>query len=118
MTAYQTEKELQNISRTLKEISSTLKDQNRLLKTMAQNYLEVHKKPNEDLLPPLKNDDPIEVPPNETKEPVKVYGWSMASLHQREGTLNIGDIMVEMDESHWIWVGQNWERIESPSEGT
>lgn len=110
MTKDPVAKELESLNRTLNEISSTLKEQNRILRTMAQNYLAVHKKANEEMLPPLKEDDPVVAPPSP-----KTYGWSMAACVQRELGLNYGDVKIEQDDSRWIWTGDTWERVELPS---
>ena len=109
-------KTMEDLHRTLKEIALSLKEQNRILKTIGQNYVETHRKPNEDLLPPLKDDEPVIVPPVEGEQPIrKRYGWSMAASVQREGDLNVGDQKVEQDDSLWNWTGETWERVELPS---
>lgn len=108
-------KELENLNRMLKEISSSLKEQNRLLKTMVHNYIEVHREPNDELLPPLKEDKADTPEVTEVATPTKIYGWSMAASVQREGELSVGDIKIENDESRWIWIGETWERVEPPS---
>lgn len=115
MAADPVAKELETLNRTLKEISSSLKEQTRILKMIALNYIEVHRKSGEELLPALGADQLPVDPSVEDKEPKKVYGWSMAASVQREGGLKIGDMMIEKDESRWIWVGDSWERIEAPS---
>lgn len=38
----------------------------------------------------------------------------MAALAQREGTLKVGDIKTEQDESRWAWTGDIWERVDEP----
>ncbi len=96
---------LKEINQTLKQIASTLKEQNRILKTLAPPAMESSKE-----LPP------VEVPPlEEVKEPCKIYGWSMAASVQRDGDLRVGDMMIEKDESRWVWNGESWERVELPS---
>lgn len=104
-------KALEDINRTLKDISTGQKEQTRILKTIAENYIAVHKDPDEKLLPPLSAD--------EVKQSLyipRTYGWSAAALHQREGTLKHGDRKRESDESLWVWTVDNaWERVEEPS---
>jgi len=104
---------LEDISRTLKEISSALKEQNRLLK----NRL-LKKRSSPTTKDRTTSDEPVEEPVVEEtpKGPArKTYGWSMANSVQRDGGLNIGDIKIEKDDSHWSWTGETWERIELPS---
>lgn len=108
-------KELESLNRTLREISSTLKEQNRLIKTMAQNYIEVHRQPDEKLLPPFVGNEPVVLPLFKKEKPTKVYGWSMAASVQRDGDLTKGDVKLEQDGSRWVWTDEIWERVEAPS---
>lgn len=101
-------KALDGINRTLKDIADQLKKQTDILKAMSNNYVEVNQKPGDVIEEPSET-GPVYIP--------KEYGWSMAALAQREGTLRAGDIKIEQDESRWVWTGTftGWERIEEPS---
>lgn len=51
----------------------------------------------------------------ECKPTPHVFGWATANTLQRTNRLRVGDMKTESDESMWIWVGENWERVEAPS---
>ncbi len=82
----------------LKEISSTLREQNRILKQHSPPSMESPKD-----LPPVKVPDLV----SDTQP--RLMGWSVAQSHQREGTLLVGDVKVEEDDSQWVWAGEIWE---------
>lgn len=102
---------LKEIARHLKDISQIQRDQLRVLKALNHNFVEIFKKPS-DIVEPVPTEEETVVPP---PKPPKTYGWSMAASIQREGALNVGDIKIEHDESHWAWTGDGWERVEQPS---
>lgn len=105
---------LREIARTLKEISTHQAKQTRILETLNHNLVELFRKPSNTMeSTPAK--EPVEEPTPPKIVPT-IYGWSMAALAQREGTLKMGDIKMEDDESRWVWTGDTWNRLEAPSD--
>lgn len=103
---------LKEIARHLKDIAQNQRDQTRILKALNHNFVEIFRKPS-DIVEPVpteeKSQDPATEPPRGN-----LYGWTIAALHQREGTLKPRDMKRESDESLWMWTGEAWERIEEP----
>ena len=104
--------ELANMARAMKEIANHLQDQNRILKTINQNLVSMYgrkqfsqslQQASTEFEPSLRNDRTM-------------YGWNAAAEAQLRGTLKIGDIKRESDDSVWAWTGEIWERIELPSD--
>lgn len=100
---------LYQISRTLGEIATQQAKQTRALETLNQTIIEYVKQ--------LSN---LELTSRQDKsKPLVVrktyYSWVYANQMQALGALSVGDRKIEEDESHWVWDGSSWERVDFPS---
>lgn len=97
---------LQQIARSLKAIESHQAKQTRILETLNLNLVELFKKPSVT----------VEPAPTRTKfMGPSIYGWVIANQMQALGQLEKGDRKVDEDQTHWVWVGDSWERVELPN---
>jgi len=88
-------------SQTLKQIDRNLAKIAKALEALNTSYVEANR----------RDEVKIEGPPLNTP---RLFGWNTAAAHQIDGTLRVGDMKNEQDDSIWVWSGEIWERVDTP----